>query len=166
MNPQEDDPLEKSSPRRTGLRTIAAVRVPRPVPISRARRYVNSAYWDERQLRDGIEAAASARPEGIAVMDDAGAVTWGALAWRVAAGMTRLARAGVGPGSAAVLIAGNTVEGVVAYHSLLRMGRPRSSWIADAGPTTSGWPSIRCQSPPLCCLQPSARGSRASWARP
>jgi acyl-CoA synthetase (AMP-forming)/AMP-acid ligase II len=122
MNPQKEDPTKKSSARPTGTQTAAAVGVPRPVPVSRARRYVNSAYWDERRLRDGIEAAASAQPEGIAVMDDTGATTWGALASRIGAGMTRLAKAGVGPGRAAVLIAGNTVEGVVAYHSLLRVG--------------------------------------------
>jgi acyl-CoA synthetase (AMP-forming)/AMP-acid ligase II len=122
MDSAGEDRIKESSTRRAGPAISAAVRVPRPVPGARARHYVQSGYWDDRRLCDGIEAAASAQPGGIAVMDDAGALTWADLASRIAAGVTRLAQAGVGPGRAAVLVAGNTVEGVVAYHSLLRAG--------------------------------------------
>jgi acyl-CoA synthetase (AMP-forming)/AMP-acid ligase II len=96
--------------------------VPRPVPGSRARSYAECGYWDDRSLRDGLEAAASTRPEGMALIDDRGRMTWAALAAQVAAASTRLADIGLGPGTAAILVAGNTLEGVVAYHSLLRVG--------------------------------------------
>ncbi len=122
MSSQGEDPITESSTRPTVLRPSAAVRVPRPVSASRARGYVTSGYWDDRSLRDGIEAAASRRPEGIALMDDSATMTWTALASRIASGVRRLADSGVGPGTAAILIAGNTVDGVVAYHSLLRAG--------------------------------------------
>jgi acyl-CoA synthetase (AMP-forming)/AMP-acid ligase II len=122
MDSPGEDRIKESSTRRAGPASSVAVGVPRPVPDARARHYVQCGYWDDRQLRDGIEAAASAQPGGIAVMDDAGALTWADLSSRIAAGVTRLAQAGVGPGHAAVLVAGNTVEGVVAYQSLLRVG--------------------------------------------
>ncbi len=96
--------------------------VSRPVPVARARGYVESGYWDDRRLRDGIEAAASDRPDDIALIDDTLTITWAGLASRIAAGVRRLVSIGVGPRTAAILISGNTLEGVVAYHSLLRVG--------------------------------------------
>ena len=122
MNQHRQDPIKESWTGPAGRRPAAALRVPRPVPASRARSYAERGYWDDRLLRDGIEAAASTRPEGIAVIDDRAQMTWAALASDVAAGAARLADVGLGPGTAAILIAGNTLEGVVAYHSLLRAG--------------------------------------------
>jgi acyl-CoA synthetase (AMP-forming)/AMP-acid ligase II len=100
-----------------------AVSAHRPVPARRAESYVAGGFWDDRRLGDGIEATAAHRPDGTALMDDRGSVLTGAaLAGRVAAAASRLAELGLGPGRAAVLVAGNTVEGVVAYHGLLRVG--------------------------------------------
>ena len=83
---------------------------------------MDSGWWNDRSLCDGIEAAASTRPEGIALMDDSVTLTWAALASYISSGVRKLADIGAGPGTAAILVAGNTVEGVVAYHSLLRAG--------------------------------------------
>jgi acyl-CoA synthetase (AMP-forming)/AMP-acid ligase II len=79
-------------------------------------------YWDDRRLRDGIEAAASERPDRTALIDAAGVVTWVELASLVEAGARRLVEGGVAPRAAVILVSGNTIEGVVAYHSLLRVG--------------------------------------------
>jgi acyl-CoA synthetase (AMP-forming)/AMP-acid ligase II len=122
MNPQREYQIKEPSRGPTALRAAAALSAPRPVPASRARGYVDSGYWDDRSLRDGIEAASSTRPDGIALMDESGPMTWAALASGISSGVRRLAASGVGPGRAAILMAGNTVEGVVAYHSLLRVG--------------------------------------------
>ncbi len=100
----------------------AAVVAPKPVPVPRSRDYVKQGYWDDRRLWDGIEAAASERPDDTALIDSAATLTWGELASRVAWGARRLVESGVGPRTAVILISGNTVEGVVAYHSLLRVG--------------------------------------------
>jgi acyl-CoA synthetase (AMP-forming)/AMP-acid ligase II len=100
----------------------AALRPPKPVAPSRAAEYVAKGYWDDRQLRDGIEAAVGSRPGEVAVADNRGSLSWAQLAARVQAGVGRLSAAGVRPGHAVLLISGNTNEGLIAYHSLLRAG--------------------------------------------
>jgi acyl-CoA synthetase (AMP-forming)/AMP-acid ligase II len=92
------------------------------VPAERAARYRTEGLWDDRGLADGIEAAAARRPDAIAVSDNARRLTYAELQRSVAGGVSLLRAAGVGGGDAAVLIAGNTVDGVIAYHALLRAG--------------------------------------------
>lgn len=100
------------------------MRPSRPVPPERAASYRRAGFWDDRTLRDGIEAAAAARPTAVAVIDNHRQMRWAELAGLVAAGTRRLVRRGVGSGDPVVLISGNTADGVVAYHSMLRAGTP------------------------------------------
>jgi acyl-CoA synthetase (AMP-forming)/AMP-acid ligase II len=87
-----------------------------------AERYRAAGLWDDRGLADGVEAAAARRPAAAAVVDDTGRLTYAQLADAVAAGLRTLAARGLRPGDGAVLVAGNTRHGVVAYHALLRAG--------------------------------------------
>ncbi|HZQ59432.1 MAG TPA: AMP-binding protein [Acidimicrobiales bacterium] len=95
---------------------------PPMVPAARAARYRAEGLWDDRGVADGIEAGAARRPAAIAVADNERRITYAGLERSVAAGVSLLHAAGVESGDAAVLVAGNTVEGVVAYHALLRTG--------------------------------------------
>src|ERR1700722_5748822 len=114
------DPVESSQ--RTATAMSTPLRPPKPVPPARAADYVAKGYWDDRQLRDGIEAAAASRPEVVAVADNQDSLSWVQLAARVGAGVGRLSAPGVPSGHAVLLISGNTSEGLIAYHSLLRAG--------------------------------------------
>jgi acyl-CoA synthetase (AMP-forming)/AMP-acid ligase II len=95
---------------------------PQPVPSARAQSYVESGFWDDRSLHQGIETAAGTRPEGIALGDDHRNLNWSGLAALIGAGLHRLAERGIGSGDGVLIIGGNTVEAVVAYHSVLRAG--------------------------------------------
>jgi acyl-CoA synthetase (AMP-forming)/AMP-acid ligase II len=88
----------------------------------RAGLYVTEGYWGDRGLRDGIEAAAALRPQNLALVDNRRSLTWRALSQQVSAAVTVLADSGVSVGDSVLLIAGNSIEGVVAYHGLLRVG--------------------------------------------
>ncbi len=79
-------------------------------------------YWDDRGLRDGIENAASLCADAVAVTDNRRTLTWGELSRRVSAGVATLRHHGISPGDPVLLIAGNSAEGLIAYHSLLRAG--------------------------------------------
>jgi acyl-CoA synthetase (AMP-forming)/AMP-acid ligase II len=116
-----------------------------PAPMSRLRpsmavspqcaeRYRAEGWWDERRLADGIEAAARARPDGVAVVDNAGSVTYAQLAGRVASAMGTVDAWGVRTGDPAVVVAGNTIDGVVAYHALLRVGATAALLDRRCGP--------------------------------
>ncbi len=94
----------------------------KPVPTDRADRYRAERLWDDRTLTDGIEAAASSRPHMLAVIDNERSLTATELARDVARAAAVLRSGGLRPGTAAVLVTGNTVDGVVAYHALLRTG--------------------------------------------
>ena len=87
----------------------------------RAERYRSEGWWDGRRLADGIESAALRRPDALAVADEARRLTRAQLATAVAAGAALLDGLS-DPGRGVVLVTGNTVEGVVAYHSILRSG--------------------------------------------
>ena len=100
----------------------AAIRPTMPVPAQRADAYRAARLWDDRRLADGIELAAERRPDALAVADNERSLSCRELAQRVNAGKSALVAAGVRPGASAVLVSGNTVEGVVAYHAILRTG--------------------------------------------
>jgi non-ribosomal peptide synthetase component E (peptide arylation enzyme) len=98
------------------------VRLTRPVPDDRADKYRAEGWWDSRGLADGIEAAAAASPDAIALIDNVRALSWRDTAAAVTAGVALLGRHGVCAGASAVLVSGNTIEGVIAYHAALRAG--------------------------------------------
>jgi acyl-CoA synthetase (AMP-forming)/AMP-acid ligase II len=98
------------------------MRLSRPVPADRARKYVRLGYWDDRQLRDGVESAAQKRPDKVAVVDNHRSLSWWELEAEIRGGVQRLTEEGVGATDVVVLIGGNTVEAVVGYQSLLRSG--------------------------------------------
>ncbi len=92
------------------------------VPADRAERYRAEALWNTRGLADGVEAAASRRPDAVAVVDNEWRCTYAELDRAIAGGIERLRSLGVGTGDGVILVAGNTVAAVVAYHALLRVG--------------------------------------------
>ena len=92
------------------------------VPADRARRYRAEGWWDSATLADGLEQAAARRPDAQAVTDTEASMTYGELARSVTTGIATLDRANVGANDAAILVVGNTVAAVVAYHALLRTG--------------------------------------------
>ena len=77
-------------------------------------------WWDSATLADGLEQAAARRPDAQAVTDTEASMTYGELARSVTTGIATLDRANVGANDAAILVVGNTVAAVVAYHALLR----------------------------------------------
>jgi acyl-CoA synthetase (AMP-forming)/AMP-acid ligase II len=101
---------------------VSAIRATLPVPGERAERYRAARLWDDRLLRDGIEAAAARRPDAMAVADDHRSLTWAEASRLVSAGVGRLVERGERPVGRAALVTGNTVAGWIAYHSLLRAG--------------------------------------------
>jgi acyl-CoA synthetase (AMP-forming)/AMP-acid ligase II len=98
------------------------IRATMPVPAERAAAYRTAGLWDDRRLADGLELAATRAPDAIAVADNDQSLTWRELVQRVSAGAGVLADAGARPGACVVLVSGNTVAGVVAYHAILRAG--------------------------------------------
>ncbi len=93
------------------------------VPPERAARYRSEGLWDDRGLADGIEAVPLRGPAPtIALADNARSLTHAELGAAVAAGVSTARAAGLGAGAPPLLVAGNTVDGVVAYHALLRAG--------------------------------------------
>ena len=99
-----------------------AIRPTMPVPAERADAYRAARLWDDRRLADGVELAAEQKPDAVAVSDNERSLTWRELSQRVNAGVGVLSAAGVRSEAAVVLISGNTAEGVVAYHAILRAG--------------------------------------------
>jgi acyl-CoA synthetase (AMP-forming)/AMP-acid ligase II len=99
-----------------------AIRPTMPVPAERADRYRAAQLWDDRRLADGIESAAARNPDAFAVADNDRRLTWRELSQRVNAGVAAFAAAGLRPGAGVVLVSGNSAEGVVAYHAILRTG--------------------------------------------
>jgi acyl-CoA synthetase (AMP-forming)/AMP-acid ligase II len=79
-------------------------------------------WWDDRSLADGLEASARVKPDALAVTDNHHEVTYAELVAQVHGAVGALADLGVRTGDGVVLVAGNTVDAVVAYHALLRVG--------------------------------------------
>jgi acyl-CoA synthetase (AMP-forming)/AMP-acid ligase II len=101
---------------------MSILKITCPVPTARSERYRAEGWWDNRCLADGIETAALRRPDALAVADNNRDLTYSQLVRAVDAGVANLAAQGVGAGDGIVLVAGNTVESLVAYHSIVRVG--------------------------------------------
>jgi acyl-CoA synthetase (AMP-forming)/AMP-acid ligase II len=84
--------------------------------------YVAQGYWNDRALSDGLEAAASLRPDAVGLIDNQRSLTWAELGRLVARAVSTLTELGVSPGDPVLLIAENSSAGVIAYHGLLRIG--------------------------------------------
>ena len=76
----------------------------------------------DRTLADGIEAGARDRPDAVAVADAGTTLTYAEAVGRIGTAVAALHDRGVGPGTPVVLVTGNTVDGWVTYHALLRLG--------------------------------------------
>lgn len=87
-----------------------------------AAHYRAEGWWDDRGLADGIEASARQRPDAVALVDNEVSLTHAELAARVHGTIAALAERAMPPGCTVVLVAGNTVAAVIAYHALLRAG--------------------------------------------
>jgi acyl-CoA synthetase (AMP-forming)/AMP-acid ligase II len=94
----------------------------RGVPVERATWYAEEGLWNDRGLRDGLETAASFRPNDVALIDNQQSFTWATLSRQVAAAVSTLTEIGVAPGDPVLLVAENSAAGVIAYHGLLRVG--------------------------------------------
>lgn len=92
------------------------------IGFERAASYLASGFWDDRHLRSGIEAAGVHRPDQIGLVDNTRELTWGDLSRLVSEAVAALAHAGVTARDPVLLITGNSTEGVIAYHGLLRLG--------------------------------------------
>ena len=99
-----------------------SIRPTRPPSPEQVRAYREAGLWNDRCLRDGLETAAAQTPSAIAVADANRRLTYAALKSAVTAGVATLRSAGVQPGGTVVLVSGNSVEGVIAYHAILRCG--------------------------------------------
>ena len=101
---------------------MAAVQVRSGGEHPLAAHYRAEGWWDDRTLADGIEAAARVRPAARGVVDNEREHTYAELVTRVHGTVGTLVDRGVTPGAGVVLVAGNTIDAVVAYHALLRTG--------------------------------------------
>ena len=88
----------------------------------RAESYAAQGYWNDRELRDGLEAAGSLRPDGVGLIDNRRSLTWADLSRQVAIAVSTLTELGVSASDPVLLIAENSAAGVIAYHGLLRIG--------------------------------------------
>jgi acyl-CoA synthetase (AMP-forming)/AMP-acid ligase II len=88
----------------------------------RAESYAAQGYWNDRELRDGLEAAGSLRPDAVGLIDNRRSLTWADLSRQVAIAVSTLTELGVSASDPILLIAGNSAAGVIAYHGLLRIG--------------------------------------------
>ena len=109
--------MTAGSAQRSGVLAATA-----PVPVDRAHRYREGGFWGGRSLRDGLERGAERDPDALAVADDERCLSRGELRDAVAGAVGELRHLGVEPDVGVVLVTGNTIEGLVAYHALLRVG--------------------------------------------
>jgi acyl-CoA synthetase (AMP-forming)/AMP-acid ligase II len=101
---------------------VAAGRFVAPPDPARADAYRAQGLWDDRSVADGLEAAVATRPAALAVADRDSRLTYEQLGVRIDGALGALVDTGVHPGDAVLLVAGNTVDAVVVYHALLRVG--------------------------------------------
>src|SRR5580692_4280421 len=95
-----------------------------PFPAEFAARYRELGYWQDRPLFDGFTAALAAYADRVAVVDEAGPVTYGQLSER----SERLARVlldmGLRPLDRVIVQLPNTAMFAYLYFALLRIGAP------------------------------------------
>ena len=101
---------------------MARLKVSSKVPDTLAAKYRAEGWWDDRRLADGLEAAAQRKPDALAVADNKHELTYAGVVQRVNGAIAELAKRDVGTNTGVVLVTGNTVDAVVAYHALLRVG--------------------------------------------
>ncbi|HEV2934621.1 MAG TPA: AMP-binding protein, partial [Streptosporangiaceae bacterium] len=93
-----------------------------PFPAEFAARYRALGYWEDRPLFDGFTAALAAYADRVAVVDEAGPVTYSQLSER----SERLARVlldvGLRPLDRVIVQLPNTAVFVYLYFALLRIG--------------------------------------------
>ena len=102
--------------------TLTTLTVTSRVPDALAAKYRAEGWWDDRGLADGLEAGAQRKPDALAVADNDHELSYAELVARVNGAVAELAERGVGTNTGVVLVTGNTVDAVVAYHALLRVG--------------------------------------------
>ena len=118
------------------------------VPDALAAKYRAEGWWDDRGLADGLEAGAQRKPDAVAVADNDHELSYAELVARVNGAIAELAERDVGTNTGVVLVTGNTVDAVVAYHALAasrgdgRRTRPSES----AHPTSAS--RSRCSATP------------------
>ena len=81
-----------------------------------------AGYWNDRELRDGLEAAGSLRPDAVGLIDNRRSLTWGRPGSTGGHCGVTLTELGVSTCDPVLLIAENSAAGVIAYHGLLRIG--------------------------------------------
>jgi acyl-CoA synthetase (AMP-forming)/AMP-acid ligase II len=91
-----------------------------PTSPALATEYRDAGWWEDQSLRTGVEAIADRDGSRIAVIDNAGSWTYAMLREAVERAVGALRAAGVEPGDAALLVAPNTFDGVVAYLAIVR----------------------------------------------
>jgi acyl-CoA synthetase (AMP-forming)/AMP-acid ligase II len=105
------------------------------LPAALAAKYRAEGWWDDRRLADGLEAGATRKPDALAVADNEHALTYAELVARVNGAIAELAAHGVGTNAGVVLVAGNTIDAVVGYHGLLRVGATLVALDRRCGPS-------------------------------
>jgi acyl-CoA synthetase (AMP-forming)/AMP-acid ligase II len=91
-----------------------------PTSPDLAAHYRAAGWWDDRSLRDGLEAVAERDGDRLAVIDNQGSWSYARLREAVESAVYALLAAGVEPGDAVVLICPNSFMGVVATLAVLR----------------------------------------------
>ena len=82
----------------------------RQVPDALAASYRANGLWDDRGLSHGLEAAAAARPDALAVADAERRISHGELVARIRGAAAILVERSIRPRDGVVLIAGNTTR--------------------------------------------------------
>ncbi|MFD0558869.1 2,3-dihydroxybenzoate-AMP ligase [Stackebrandtia endophytica] len=93
-----------------------------PWPDDIAERYRREGIWSGAGLADMLADHAKSRPEGIAVVDVTGRLSYAELADRVEAAAARLLTVGLEPGDIAVVQSHNGIDYLVVLFALLRLG--------------------------------------------
>jgi acyl-CoA synthetase (AMP-forming)/AMP-acid ligase II len=91
-----------------------------PTPSDLATQYREAGWWDDKGLRAGLELTADNDGSRIAIVDNAGSWTYAMLRESVERAIGALQAAGLEPDDAALLIAPNTFDSVVAFLAILR----------------------------------------------
>jgi acyl-CoA synthetase (AMP-forming)/AMP-acid ligase II len=98
------------------------VKVSLRVPTSSdlALHYQDAGWWNDRGLREGLEAIAERDGDRIAVVDNVGSWTYAMVREAVERAVHSIQSAGVEPGDSVLLVSPNSFDGVVAFLAILR----------------------------------------------